>query len=246
MEINDLKKYEANYAALPFEDILREYRQQNIIKSLQRGQHRNILEIGCGFHPFFKEFNDYEKMVIVEPGDSFFNNAQELSAADARITVLHGFFEKVVDQLSSFNFDFIIVGGFLHEIDNPGDVLQSITKVCSAKTTIHSFVPNAHSFHRLMAYEMGLIKDVYQKSGHDQLFQRVEVFNMKTFKQLFIQNGYSVDEAGTYFIKPFAHSQMNQMLQANVVDKAVLDGLNKMTRYFPEQGAEIFINAHIA
>ncbi len=246
METNNLKKYEADYAELPFEDILREYRQQNIIKSLQSGQHRNILEIGCGFHPFFKEFNDYEKMVVVEPGDSYFNGAKELSKADDRITVFHGFFENVVDQLPSLDFDFIIIGGFLHEIDNPAAVLLAIKEICSSSTVIHSFVPNAHSFHRLVAHEMGLIKDVYEKSGHDQLFQRVEVFNIEAFKQLFVQNGYQVDEGGTYFIKPFAHSQMNEILQTQIINKSVLDGLNKMTRYFPDYGAEIFINAHIA
>jgi SAM-dependent methyltransferase len=243
METDNLKKYEVDYAELPFEDILRKYRQQNIVKSLQQVQHKNILEIGCGFHPFFKEYQHFENMVVVEPGETYFTGAKTLAAGDDRIKIFHGFFENVVDQLPSLDFDFIVVGGFLHEIENPGSVLQAIKKICTPRTIVHSFVPNAHSFHRLLAYEMGLIKDVYQKSGHDELFQRVEVFNIEGFKQLFTQNGYSVADVGTYFIKPFAHSQMNQIMESNGINKEVLDVLNKMTRYFPEQGAEIFINA---
>jgi SAM-dependent methyltransferase len=243
METNKLKKYETDYAELPFENILREYRQQNIISSLQKGPNKKILEIGCGFHPLFKEFHAFEKMVIVEPGETYYNGAKSLAAGDPRISVIHGFFENVVDELAPVDFDFIIIGGFLHEINNPSDILNAVKKVCTPATVVHSFVPNANSFHRLVASEMGLIKDVYEKSGHDKLFQRVVVYNTETFRQLFFDNSFSVEVIGTYFIKPFAHTQMNQMVEDKIIDRAVLDGLNKMTKYFPEHGAEIFINS---
>ena len=245
MQREDLKKYETDYAGLPFENILREYRQKNIFNILATCPHKKILEIGSGPLPLFRDFNDFEKMVVVEPGASFYDKAKEFAGTDKRIGLINDFFENAVQELLPETFDFIVIGGFLHEIDNPGEVLQAVKKVCDKNTIVHSFVPNANSFHRLVAFEMGIIKDVYQKSGHDELFNRVEVYNMDSFKKLFTQNGLSVTCSGTYFLKPFTNGQMDKIVTANIIDHAVLEGLNKMTKYFPDHGSEMYINSTV-
>ena len=245
MEREDLKKYETDYTELPFENILREYRQQNIFNILATCPHKKILEIGSGPLPLFRDFNDFEKMVVVEPGVTFYNQAKEFAGTDKRIELINDFFENAVQELLPETFDFIVIGGFLHEIDNPDAVLQAVKKVCNKNTIVHSFVPNANSFHRLVAFEMGIIKDVYQKSGHDELFNRVEVYNMDSFKKLFTQNGLTIADSGTYFLKPFTNGQMDKIVTANIIDHAVLDGLNKMTKYFPDHGSEMYINSTV-
>ena len=245
MEREDLKKYETDYTELPFENILREYRQQNIFNILATCPHKKILEIGSGPLPLFRDFNDFEKMVVVEPGTSFYNKAKEFGGTDKRIELINDFFENAAHKLLPETFDFIVIGGFLHEIDNPDEVLQAVKKVCNKNTIVHSFVPNANSFHRLVAFEMGIIKDVYQKSGHDELFNRVEVYNMDSFKKLFTQNGLTIADSGTYFLKPFTNGQMDKIVTANIIDHAVLDGLNKMTKYFPDHGSEMYINSTV-
>ena len=245
MERKDLEKYETDYTELPFEDILREFRQKNIFSILKCNPHATILEIGSGPLPLFRDFNDYEKMVVVEPGVAFFEIAKKLANGNTRIRLINDFFETVVQELVPETFDIIIIGGFLHEISNPEEVLQAVKKVSGKNTIIHSFVPNANSFHRLVAFEMGIIKDVYQKSGHDELFNRVEVYNMDSFKKLFTQNGLTVASSGTYFLKPFTNGQMDKIVTANIIDHAVLDGLNKMTKYFPDYGSEMYINSYV-
>lgn len=245
MQREDLKKYETDYTELPFENILREYRQQNIFNILATCPHKKILEIGSGPLPLFRDFNDFEKMVVVEPGVTFYNQAKEFADTDKRIELINDFFENAVHKLLPETFDFIVIGGFLHEIDNPDEVLQAVKKVCNKNTIVHSFVPNANSFHRLVAFEMGIIKDVYQKSGHDELFNRVEVYNMDSFKKLFTQNGLTIADSGTYFLKPFTNGQMDKIVTANIIDHAVLDGLNKMTKYFPDHGSEMYINSTV-
>jgi SAM-dependent methyltransferase len=216
------------------------------VLALSKNPAKSILEIGCGSQPLFLEYDHFDRMVAVEPLNEFFAEARKLAGNDERITLINDRFEHVADQLVGQHFDFIIIGGFLHEINNPVEVLEAVKKVCAPQTIIHSFVPNAHSFHRLLAFEMGLIDTVYQKSGHDEMFERLEVYNVETFQKLFELNGFDVAELGTYFIKPFTHSQMHAMLAANVVDNAVIDGLYKMTKYFPSHGAEIFINCSIS
>ena len=93
---------------------------------------------------------------------------------------------------------------------------------------------------------MNIIEDVYEKSGHDELFQRHNVYDINSFKKLFTINGFLVATSGTYFLKLFSHNQLIEMMTANFIDKTMLDGFNKMTKYFPDNGAEIFINSIIS
>ena len=44
-----------------------------------------------------------------------------------------------------------------------------------------------------------------------------------------------------YFIKPFTHKQMFEMLETKIIDEKVLEGLYGMTKYMPNLGSEIFI-----
>ena len=73
---------------------------------------------------------------------------------------------------------------------NPDKVLQAIRKVCSEKTVIYSHVPNAKSFHQLLAYEMGIIDSIYKKSGQDELFKRQNVYDIETFNELLTRNKF--------------------------------------------------------
>lgn len=235
-------KYQSDYAELPFENILREYRKQNILNILKAHQHNCILEIGSGPEPFFCDFDEYKKMVVVEPGINYYNTAKALAATNSRVQLINDCIENLQLTLENEVFDFIIIGGFLHEIGNPDEVLQVVKKLCSPRTMVHTFVPNANSFHRLIAYEMKMTKNVYEKSGHDELFQRFKVYDIPSIKQLLAQNGFLVKDCSTYFIKPFTHSQLQQMLDTKIIDKTVIDGLNSVTKYFPDNGAEISIN----
>lgn len=237
--------YELDYSQLPFEDVIRQYRQQNVIRTLESGSPKSILEIGCGPNPLFSEFDHFEKMVVVEPLKFFYSEVEKLAGKDGRITLINDLFENTAIDPSGYLFDFIIIGGFLHEIRNPDAVLQAVKAVSGPATIIHSFVPNAHSFHRLLAYEMGLIDTVYTKSGHDEMFDRYYVYNIESFKDLFEKNGFSVTNFGTYFVKPFTHDQLHEMLVHKLIDKNVIDGLNKMVKYFPNSGAEIYIDCKI-
>jgi len=237
-----VSNYENDYTSLPFEDILRGYRRENIFRSIKHYAAKRILEIGCGPDPLFIHFNDFDSMLVVEPGNIFFEKALAAAGANPKIRVTNAFIEDLAEELEKEQFDFIIIGGFLHEISNPEQVLQSVKKIAAATTVVHSFVPNARSFHRLLAFESGIIDSIYKKSAHDELFQRTSVYDADTYSRLFTDNGFRVSDAGSYFIKPFTHTQMVAMLSNGIIDGAVLNGLNKMTGYLPGLGAELYVN----
>ena len=235
-----LDSYELNYKDLPFENVLREYRKKKIFETIKKYPCGRFLEIGCGLYPLFMDFMDFDKMTVVEPRQLFYERATLLSNKNPRIVIINDLIENKIDLLSQDTFDFIIVGGFLHEIENPGIVLKAIKEICSKNTIIYSFVPNARSFHRLLAVEMGIIANVYVKSGHDVLFQRHNVFDNETFNSLMTNNGFKIIDSGSYFVKPFTHDQMDKLLIQGIVEKSCLEGLEKMIKYLPDMGAELF------
>lgn len=235
-----LELYRNNYIDLPFENILRGYRKRNIFEKLKKYPHSRFLEVGCGPEPLFLDFSDYDQMTVVEPCKAFYERAVKLAESNSKIQIINNIIENSIGILKQEIFDFIVIGGFLHEINDPVAVLQAIGKICSGRTVVYSFVPNANSFHRLLAFQMGIIKSIYQKSEHDKLFQRQTVFDSETFSKLFINQGFEIIESGSYFIKPFTHYQMGELLKKGIIDKCCLEGLSKMTELLPEMGAELF------
>lgn len=239
------KNYELSYSQLPFENTLKQYRNKKIFEVFERYTPNSILEIGSGPHPLFTEYKDFKDMTVVEPGMSFFKEAVSLAEANPNVKVINNLFENVVDEFSQKSFDVIVIGGFLHEIDDPENFLTLLKKVCNKNTVIHSFVPNARSFHRLLAYEMQIIKSIYQKSEHDEIFQRRSVYEVATYCELFTKAGFNILDSGTYFIKPFTHEQMQKLITDKIIDFQVLDGLDKMIKYLPGLGAEIFVTCSL-
>ncbi len=237
--------YEVEYTNLQFEKVLQDYRYQKIVEVVEAHPHKRILEIGSGPTPLFAKIKEFEKMTVIEPLDAYFKEVQSKGVLDKRLTFIHDYFENVVDTLVQDSFDIVIIGGFLHEIDNPDKILQAIKRVCSPNTLVHSYVPNARSFHRLLAFEMGIIDSLYQMSDNDILFKRRIIFDQKSFNHLFATNGFEALELGSYFIKPFSHQQMHELIFKNIVPPSVMDGLNRMISHLPDLGAELFFNGKI-
>lgn len=236
----ELSHYEKNYIDLPFEGILREYRRNKILELIRRYPHDNFLEIGCGPDPLFRYISDFMEMTVVEPGVTFYKLAHKNVGNVDNVTVINNRIEDTIDILSYKNFDFLVIGGFLHEVTDPDSVLQAVRKVCSKDTVVFSFAPNARSFHRLWAQKSGLIDSVYSKSRHDDLFNRHQVYDIEAFNNLFRRNNYDVIESGTYFVKPFPHDLMSLLIEHGYIDTPHLNGLDKMVEYMPDMGAELW------
>ncbi|HLO60091.1 MAG TPA: DapH/DapD/GlmU-related protein [Bacteroidales bacterium] len=237
---NEISSYEDNYLDLPFEDTLRKYRKKNILDTLKTDSHTRFLEIGCGPDPLFQTITEFERMVVVEPGKAFYKMVTPLVDKVDNVLIYNDLIENLTDKLKNENFDVIVIGGFLHEIDNPSEVLYCIRNICRKHTLVYSFVPNAKSFHRLLAHKTGIIKNIYEKSGHDELFNRKNVYDSDTFNKLFINNGFNVLMNGSYFVKPFTHDKMSELLTKKIINDSYLDGLEQMIEYMPDLGSELW------
>ncbi len=204
-----------------------------------------MLEIGCGLEPLFLSWDDFDIMTIVEPSAEFAAAARASAAGDARIDVRQGYVEDIASGMAGVNPAAIVVSSLLHEVPDPERLLAAVRALCGSETMVHINVPNVRSFHRLLALEMGLIADLFEPSETERRFHRQTRFDLPRLQIMLDAAGFEVLESGTYFVKPFTHAQMEALLASGVVDRRVIEGLNRMTRYLPEMGAEMFAHARL-
>jgi hypothetical protein len=243
----DLDQYAARYGSLheerAFEAVMFQVRKRHVLASLRRHPHRHILEIGCGPEPIFLDCDDFETYTVVEGAAAFADRARALAAGRGEITVIAEPFETAYRRLAGRALDFVILSSLLHEVPDPRALLGAVRAVCGEATRVAINVPNARSFHRLLAVEMGLIESVFEFSGMNRYLNQHAVFDMASLLQLLDESGFRTLASGTYFVKPFTHEQMRQALASGAIDMAVIDGLDAMTKHLPDLGAEIFVEA---
>ncbi|MDA8950963.1 class I SAM-dependent methyltransferase [Pseudomonadales bacterium] len=245
MNNRNLDDYESKYIDkdhYDFEKFQIEFRRRNTLTLLNKNIHESILDIGCGMEPLFGYIDDYTSYAVVEPSDRFYDVAETLASGDKRISLFHDYIENIAVDVK---YDFIIVSSLLHEVEDPEFILNAIKKLCHAKSVVYINVPNAKSFHRLLALEAGIISSIYSKSDNQIKFQQTHTYNLQKLEDLVIGSGYAVIESGSYFIKPFSHSQMRMLLANNVVSTEVLEGLENMIKYCPDLGSEIFLTCKL-
>ena len=46
-------------------------------------------------------------------------------------------------------------------------------------------------------------------------------------------------------MKPFPHAKMTELMKCGIIDENLLNGLHKLAHYFPDNGAEIFVNCRV-
>jgi SAM-dependent methyltransferase len=243
MDIDDYtKRYVAQYEGDEwFERVLVDARRSQVLESLARHPHQNVLEVGCGMEPFFANVAAFDAWTIVEPSHAFVEHAREAAAPREGVRAIEGFLEDVAPTLASERFDFIVVSSLLHEVPDPARLLASLRSLSTERTVLHLNVPNVRSMHRLLALEMGLIADLFEKSEMEKKFQRTSRYDQATLRAACEAAGFEVVREATYYVKPFTHRQMEKIIDTQIVDRKLLDALGRMTKYVPDLGAEMYV-----
>jgi SAM-dependent methyltransferase len=205
-----------------------------------------VLEVGCGLEPLFPFYQDFERHTIVEPSPAFVGNAGQLAEGDDRVKVIEGTLEERASKLAGRTFDAVVVSSLLHEVPDANALLVAVHAVCDRRTVVHVNVPNVRSFHRLLALEGGLIGDVFEPSEMERRFGRHDRFDAASLQVLLESTGFRTFAAGTYFVKPFTHAQMEAVLASSAFDRAsLLRGLEGMVKYMPDLGCELYADVRI-
>ena len=243
--MRDIEKYAKDYSEEGFESLQEKYRRRKILEILKEFKPKTILDIGCGMKPLFTEIENlsFQKYVCIEPSTELFNNAKKESEKILNVKCINDFYPS--KNLNNEKFDFIICSSLLHEIENQIDFVKAIKENCKKDTFVYFCVPNANSFHRILAARMGLIKDVLQITERNVILQQNNVFDKKLLTGLLEKCGFKIKQSGTFFIKPFTHGQMYKALTEKIIDEKVIEGLYNCSKDFPENGSELYVLAMI-
>ena len=235
----DINRYAQQYLDdYGFEKYQVEYRRKKIIEILEKYKPESLLEIGCGISPIGLYYDTIGKYTIIEPSEMFCHTINEYFNR-GRVEIINDYFSSSL--IHDKDYDFILCSSLLHEIEKPDELLKEIYKVSNEKTIVHINVPNADSFHRILARKMGIINSNNEISNRNIILQQYRVFNMESLYELVRKNKFEIIEQGSYFLKPFTHEQMNLLMEKGIIDHKVLDGLYQMGKEV--YGSEIFVNA---
>ena len=238
----DLVDYVEQYRTLPFESVQTGYRRNVVLREISRHSPRRLLEVGCGELPLLTDLPQDISVTVVEPAQTFIDQALKFAAGRDHVKVIHGFIESA--DLPAANFDMVVLSCVLHEVPDPVAMLKAVRRLCAPNAILHVNVPNSRSLHRLLAVAMGLIPSFDSQSDTQRrMQQRQNPYDASTLVAELSSSGFEVVEQGTLFVKPFSHSQMKALVDSGFMSRAMLDGLDKLVELLPELGSEIWINA---
>lgn len=236
-------------AALGFEAVCIEARAQCNLRHLQRLRPSQVLEVGCGpvllSERALALLPDATRWVVVEPASRYVEQARDRLAAEPRVQVVQAYIEQMPvagladDRLAWA--DVAVVSSVLHETAEPRQLLEAALRHLRPGGHLLVNVPNAMSFHRLLAVEMGLISDPAALSERNRLYGHPSVYSPAALRELIASVGLDETAFEGYLFKPFTHQQMAVVLPA--LGEAAVQGLIELGRRFPEHAAEIFIVA---
>ena len=240
--VRNIQDYQRAYAASEFEPVQAAMRKRRLLEVLAQWRPRRILEVGCGSDALFNHHADFDRWHIVEPGEAFAAQAVRDAGGDARIHVVQAFMEEAVPSLQDDRFDCVLLSGLLHEVPDCAPLLAAVARLCTPETRVHVNVPNARSLHRLLALEMGLIAAPNEISERQRRLQQPRTFDLETLRAVCRAGGFEVFEEGSYFVKPFTHSQMAQLQSAGILTERMLDGLMGLEKHVSGLGSEIYVH----
>lgn len=239
--------YRAVYDPLTgFEGICSLARQRRNLDFLRQHRPRRILEVGCGAQILARlpgaEALDFDLWAVVEPVADFLTAARAAVAGDGRFLIQEGYLESRAADLTAAvpqGFDAVLVSGLLHETSAPQALLSAAVGLCRPGGHVLASVPNALSFHRLLAVRAGLIPAPGALSDRDRALGHPVVFDRAGLTALMAGAGLTDLTFDGYLFKPLTHGQMEAVLAMTPSD--LVDGLIALGRDFPDNAAEICV-----
>lgn len=237
-------------ADLDFESVCLAARQQHNLAQVQALQPATVLEVGCGPELLavqaLAQPNRLERWVAVEPAARWAKAAQRVAAGEPRLGVVHDYIEHAEAALGTWwpngaAADLLIVSGVVHETGEPEALLQAGLRWLKPGGHLLVSVPNALSFHRLLAVQMGLIEAPEVLSERNRQLGQPRVYRPQDLRDMVA--GLGLDEVALdgYLFKPFTHAQMARLMPS--LGERGVQGLIELGRRFPLQAAEIALLA---
>jgi SAM-dependent methyltransferase len=214
------------------------------LRHLRRWRLGRVLEIGCGNDLLFDrataEGISFDRWTVVEPAQAFADLCRERARLDRRLEVFQCLCEDLAASAAASPlapFDVAIISSVLQFSPDPERLLRAALGFLRRGARVLVNTPNARSFHRLLAVEMGLIDNPYATDDSAARMQKTTTFDPRSLAELLTARGVTDLEFEGYMFKPFTHEQMARALPLLPPNATV--GLEELGRRFPANAAEI-------
>ena len=246
----DADEYAARHDAdLDFEAVCLTARQQHNLAQVEALQPAVVLEVGCGPELLCSQAlarpNRLAQWAIVEPAARWADAAREALAGEPRVQVVTDYIEQAAAALGALwptpAVDLLIVSGVIHETGAPEALLRAGLQWLKPGGHLLVSVPNALSFHRLLAVQMGLIEAPETLSERNRQLGQPRVYRPQDLQAMVAALGLREVALDGYLFKPFTHGQMATLMPS--LGERGVQGLIDLGRRFPLQAAEIALLA---
>ena len=228
-----------------FESTLSVYRERKAVEFIQSlgSSSTRILEIGFGLRPIYKPLEAFGAYTGIEPGLEPFEIVLAEAANDERVQVKHGFFNQWAPELRNSEYDAIISIGVLQDIPDPKEFLQELATLMGPETLVYINVPNANSLHRIIGLHSGHLASMEDMSGRQTALEAKNLFTEDSLIKIITSSidNVAIRNSGSFFVKPFTHAQMEEIMNREILGVDVMEGLYGSSGVLDGFGAELFV-----
>ena len=132
-------------------------------------------------------------------------------------------------------FDTIVAAHIMEHIKDPVYLLRKVKEWISPEGVLLVLVPNAFSFHRLVAVKMGLLERPEQLNDLDIRLGHRRVYTKAHLVTHLESAGWEICLTGGVFFKALSNQQIEQWFT-----EQMLNGFYELGKDFPEYAAEIY------
>ncbi len=172
--------------------------------------------------------HDFDHLTIVDGAKTLL----DMVPAHPNLTKIHALFE---DFVPSHRFNTVIIEHVLEHVADPVALMRKAATWAAPGAVLCLGVPNGHSFHRLAAVKMGILKNPCDLNERDQALGHRRVYTPDTFRADIEHAGLTIQTMGGVFFKPLSNGQIQ-----NDWTPQMIEGFYQLGHDFPENAAEIF------
>lgn len=197
---------------------------------------KSALELGIGYGITTEVFKTFFERYCIIDCDRELTQDFITKEENKNIEVINVYFEE---YNTKERFDAIIMGFVLEHVDDPDFILNKYSEFLSERGKLFVAVPNATSLHRRIAYEAGMMPDLYKFNEVDIKVGHKRYFDVMRLKNLLNSCGYEIISLEGIFLKPITTSQMEKL----GFNENIFTSLLKIGKEYPELSNSILAMA---
>ena len=225
---NEKYVYEFDY------DVMHPFMLRKLLEHKRSGK---VLEIGSHFGVFTEKIlKHFPDLTCVEVSKEAFKELE--NRIGDRATLYNTAIEDI-QQLDKY--DIIIMTHVLEHVDDPIQILKTLSKFLSEEGIAFVVVPSATAASRQIAVEMGLIPHLTAVTDAEKQHGHQRTYTLDTLKSDGRLAGLHIKSVGGIFFKGLANFQFDQAISAGIVSTAYLEACYHLGDKYPELCASLYL-----